>query len=67
LGNVTELPTSAEVAEFATHHRIDEIERSSDNGLERRIALHQYAHELLEKGKIHKAWKALLQDPLSRP
>ena len=67
LGNVTELPTSAEVAEFATHHRIDEIEHSSDNGLERRIALHQYAHELLEKGKIHKAWKALLQDPLSRP
>ena len=67
LGNVTELPTPEEIEEFAKHHRIDEIERASDNGLERRIALHQYAHELLEKGKVHKAWKALAQDPLSRP
>ena len=64
LANVTALPTTEEIQSLAVHPHIQHIHQTSDNGLERRVALHEYAHEKLEAGKIKKAWKILLQDPL---
>lgn len=66
LGNVEVLPTDAEIEEFSQHHKIRDIFNTTDDGLERRELLHQYAKELLENGKVHKAWKALLVDKLNR-
>lgn len=66
LGNVESLPTDASIEEFAAHHRIVSIMDSTTDGLERREMLHHYAKELLEEGKVEKAWKALLVDKLNR-
>jgi flavin reductase (DIM6/NTAB) family NADH-FMN oxidoreductase RutF len=62
LGNVENLPGRTELIEFINHPRIKDIFSSSSDGLEAREKLHEYAHELLGKGKVHKAWKALLVD-----
>ena len=65
LGNIEMLPLQSEVEEFMQHHRIQSIFRQYADPIERREALHQYAQEQLEKGKIRKAWKALLVDRLN--
>lgn len=66
LGNVETLPSDEEIEEFAKHHRIGSIMSQTTDGLERRELLHHYAKELLEEGKVEKAWKALLVDKLNR-
>lgn len=66
LGNVEKLPSDAEIEEFSRHHKIESIMSSTTDGLERREMLHHYAKELLEEGKVEKAWKALLVDKLNR-
>lgn len=66
LGNVENLPSDADVEEFAEHWRIKEIFSNSSDGMEAREQLHQYAQELLEQNKVQKAWKALLCDKLNR-
>jgi len=66
LGNVERLPNDAELEEFAREERIRTIFESSDNGMEAREQLHEYAKELLEEDKVSKAWKALLCDKLNR-
>lgn len=65
LGNVEMLPLQSEVEEFMEHHRILAIFRQYADPMERREALHHYAKEQLEKGKVRKAWKALLADRLN--
>jgi len=65
LGNIEMLPLQSEVEEFMQHHRIQTIFRQYADPIERREALHQYAKEQLEKGKVRKAWKALLVDRLN--
>jgi hypothetical protein len=65
LGNVEMLPMQSDVEEFMQHHRIQTIFRQYADPIERREALHQYAKEQLDKGKVHKAWKALLVDRLN--
>jgi flavin reductase (DIM6/NTAB) family NADH-FMN oxidoreductase RutF len=65
LGNIEMLPLQSEVEEFMLHHRIQSIFRQYADPIERREALHQYAKEQLEKGKIRKAWKSLLVDRLN--
>lgn len=66
LGNVESVPNDGEIEEFSKHHRIQSIMDSTTDGLERREMLHYYAKELLEEGKVEKAWKALLVDKLNR-
>ncbi|MGB0177554.1 MAG: flavin reductase family protein, partial [Owenweeksia sp.] len=66
LGNVERLPNDQELAEFSEKFRVKEILNNSSDGLEIREQLHQYAKELLEEGKVEKAWKALLCDKLNR-
>lgn len=66
LGNVEKLPSDAEIEEFSHHHKIESIMSTTTDGLERREMLHHYAKELLEEGKVEKAWKALLVDKLNR-
>lgn len=65
LGNVEMLPMQSDVEEFMQHHRIQTIFRQYADPIERREALHLYAKEQLDKGKVHKAWKALLVDRLN--
>lgn len=65
LGNVELLPLQSDVEEVMQHHRIQTIFRQYADPIERREALHQYAKEQLDKGKVHKAWKALLVDRLN--
>jgi flavin reductase (DIM6/NTAB) family NADH-FMN oxidoreductase RutF len=65
LGNTELLPLQSDVEEFMQHHRIQTIFRQYADPIERREALHQYAKEQLDKGKVHKAWKALLVDRLN--
>jgi flavin reductase (DIM6/NTAB) family NADH-FMN oxidoreductase RutF len=62
LGNVEKLPSKDEVLSVCEHPRMKDIFRSSSDGLEARELLHEYAHELLLKGKVNKAWKVLLAD-----
>lgn len=66
LGNVEHMPSAAEVEEFSKHWKIQEILNSSADGLEAREKLHLYAKELLDKGKVLKAWKALLCDKINQ-
>ncbi len=66
LGNVESLPNDAELEEFARDSRIVGIFESSDNGMEAREQLHEYAKELLDQNEVQKAWKALLCDKLNR-
>ncbi len=66
LGNVEKLPTDEEIEEFYNHHRIQSILSETADAMERREMLHHYAKELLEDGKVSKAWKALLVDKLNR-
>lgn len=66
LGNVERMPSDSDIEEFYNHHRIQSIMTSSADGMERREMLHHYAKELLEEGKVEKAWKALLVDKLNR-
>ena len=47
------------------HHRMQTIFRQYADPIERREALHQYAKEQLDKGKVRKAWKTLLVDRLN--
>lgn len=66
LGNVERMPSIAELETFAERPRIKSIFEESDNGMEARELLHQYAKELLDNNKVEKAWKALLCDKLNR-
>ena len=66
LGNVERLPNDQELAAFAEKFKVKEILGNSSDGMEIREQLHQYAKELLEEGKVDKAWKALLCDKLNR-
>lgn len=66
LGNVEQLPTDAEIEEFSQHHRVRDILDNTSDGLEAREQLHQYAKELLDEGKVNKAWKALLVDRINK-
>ncbi len=65
LGNIEMLPLQSEVEEFMQHHRMQTIFRQYADPIERREALHQYAKEQLDKGKVRKAWKTLLVDRLN--
>jgi hypothetical protein len=47
------------------HHRIESIFNETSDAFERRELIHLYAKELLELGKVEKAWKALLIDGLN--
>jgi hypothetical protein len=66
LGNVERLPSPEEVKTFAEDIRVLEVFENSDNGLEAREALHQYAKELLDNDEVDKAWNVLLCDGLNR-
>ncbi|HAD98575.1 MAG TPA: flavin reductase [Cryomorphaceae bacterium] len=66
LGNVERLPNDQELTEFSKKFRVQEILNNSTDGMEIREQLHQYAKELLDEGKVEKAWKALLCDKLNR-
>ena len=66
LGNVERLPNDAELEEFAKGSRIRSIFEESDNGMEARELLHQYAKELLNTNEVSEACKALLCDKLNR-
>lgn len=66
LGNVEQVPSDEEVTEFLENWRVKQIMDNSTDGLEAREQLHEYAGELLEEGKVNKAWKALLCDKLNR-
>ncbi|MGB0980144.1 MAG: flavin reductase family protein [Croceimicrobium sp.] len=66
LGNVERLPNDTEIANYANEERIKNIFESSDNGMEARELLHEFAKELLEENKVNEAWKVLLCDKLNR-
>jgi len=66
LGNVEKLPNDTDLEAFAEEARVRGIFEESDNGLEAREALHQYAKELLDADDVSSAWKALLCDKLNR-
>jgi flavin reductase (DIM6/NTAB) family NADH-FMN oxidoreductase RutF len=65
LGNIQILPQEADVIAFLNHHRIESIFNETSDAFERRELIHLYAKELLELGKVEKAWKALLIDGLN--
>ncbi len=66
LGNVEALPTDDEVRTVLSHPRVEAIFSNSSDGMEARENLHHYAKELLQKGKITKAWKVLLCDNIQK-
>ena len=65
LGNIEILPQEVDVRAFLKHHRIESIFNDTSDAFERRELIHHYAKELLELGKVEKAWKALLVDGLN--
>jgi hypothetical protein len=65
LGNIELLPEEKEVISFSQHHRIESIFNETSDAMERRELIHVYAKELLELGKVKKAWMALLVDGLN--
>ena len=65
LGNIEILPEENDVISFSQHHRIESIFNETSDAMERRELIHIYAKELLELGKVKKAWKALLVDGLN--
>lgn len=60
LGNVEVLPESDEVKAYSEGREIQDILINSVDDNERREKLHYKAKELIEKGNIEEAWKALL-------
>ncbi len=66
LGNVEALPTDSEIRSVLEHPRVQAIFNNSSDGLEARENLQHYAKELLDKGKIEKAWKVLLCDNIQK-
>lgn len=66
LGNVERIPNDQELESFAQEERIRTIFENTDNGMEAREQLHEYAKELLDNNQVDKAWKALLCDKLNR-
>lgn len=66
LGNVERIPNDQELEGFAQEERIRTIFENTDNGMEAREQLHEYAKELLDNNQVDKAWKALLCDKLNR-
>ena len=62
LGNITELPSQAEVDEFATIEEIAEIKRRFVNDREPfENHLHELAQKFLKNDEVEKAWLTLLQ------
>lgn len=66
LGNVDTLPAESDVRTVLDHPRVQAIFSDSSDGLEARENLHHYAKELLDKGKVEKAWKVLLCDNIQK-
>ncbi|TVQ77099.1 MAG: flavin reductase family protein [Flavobacteriales bacterium] len=66
LGNVEALPSENEIREVLNHPKVVAIFNQSADGLEARESLHHYAKELLNKGKVNKAWKVLLCDNIQK-
>lgn len=66
LGNVERVPSDQELEAFSQEDRIRTIFENTDNGMEAREMLHEYAKELLDNNQVDKAWKALLCDKLNR-
>lgn len=62
LGNVAQLPSDEEVAEYGNSEVIHEMKVRFQNDEESLVFhLHQYAQELLKEGQVATAWKVLLQ------
>jgi len=58
LGNSTSIPV---IASLSDDHRLAEILKAYTHDAEaRKTALHQYAKELLDNGKVDEAWQVLL-------
>jgi flavin reductase (DIM6/NTAB) family NADH-FMN oxidoreductase RutF len=61
LGNVEQLPSDEEIAQFQSDPELKQIMDSTIGDIaNRERELHQYARQLLEEGKVVEAWKALL-------
>lgn len=61
LGNVEALPSMEEVSEYAKAGEVQQIIADhADNSTAKTEALEQYAHNLLQQGKVLEAWKTLL-------
>jgi flavin reductase (DIM6/NTAB) family NADH-FMN oxidoreductase RutF len=54
LGNVERLPDDVSVQEFKNKYEVKQAITKGD------VAVHQLAHQLLEKGEVENAWKMLL-------
>jgi hypothetical protein len=54
LGNVEKLPDAVSIEDFKNKY---EVKTAIQQG---EIAIHQLAHQLLEKGEVENAWKVLL-------
>lgn len=54
LANVETLPDQSSIAEFVNRYEVKQAIQQGD------IAVHQMAHQLLEKGEVENAWKVLL-------
>ena len=63
LGNVENLPTDEEIAEFRTDPELRQIlDATIGDAQTRERELHQYARKLLESKEVIKAWKVLLSN-----
>ncbi|MBK6263436.1 flavin reductase family protein [Marivirga sp. S37H4] len=61
LGNVEKIPTQEEISEMAKEKVVQKIITDNAGQPEKlEKALHLYAHELLAKGEVAKAWKVLM-------
>ncbi|SKB45982.1 flavin reductase family protein [Daejeonella lutea] len=61
LGNVEQLPSDDEIAQFQTDPELKQILDATIGDItNRERELHQYARKLLDEGKVIEAWKALL-------
>lgn len=60
LGNVERLPEAVEIANYKNSAAIKELINNSKNTEELKKQLHLIAKDLLDKGQVEEAWKALL-------
>jgi flavin reductase (DIM6/NTAB) family NADH-FMN oxidoreductase RutF len=58
LGNVTSIPVVSE--QITDDHLLQILRDNTHNETAKTVALHQYAKELLDTGKVDKAWQVLM-------
>lgn len=63
LGNIAQLPNSAEIDKFSADKTIQEFKkRFSQDTSSFKYHLHELARDFLDEGKVDEAWKVLLQE-----